>query len=332
MISQAPVGLNCNVIVTVKNRDGQVVQRSMMHNKATMYLVDGLLRFLKGDFNKSSTNLEPEETSWSEAQVYLPNRISYGNVGVLDFSRSFVNELGEPIPEFNGIAPDRFLYPTFNSYRLQDEIPDPSDRTVISPAKVSTVVLSDANNSEGLRIFVEIPAGSLVGRWIERPDPDNPGEFLDPKFTPYDYAMYNPLTQEYETIITELGLFSNTGAMLARVLFDGQVDVTKYYQESSSIVAGQYASFANPNDPSNPIIQSQSTAVVVEWQIDIVSIGADDHLITDTDIGLNEFAIRLSQDINDKIEAGETVDTQYIYNHSYEILDALGIHNTTNIG
>lgn len=75
-------------------------------------------------------------------------------------------------------------------------------------------------------------------------------------------------------MFTELGLYSGSGVLLARVLFDGKINVTSdggfEYEDDSYI--------------NNPIVQSDTSSLVIEWRIGIVSIGQNDHVISGADL------------------------------------------------
>lgn len=294
------VDLDCNVIVRSIDRHGRVVREVKKHNKATVNLVDGILRFLKGDF--SNTEYNQGDITPDEAEMYLPVRAEFGRIGVK------ITEDSNPMNRrFDYIDTDEFVQPTFDSSALQEPI-EFSDHTLLKFRRISQTSYYDNNNSECLEFSLYINPGKLVGY-----NEDRGGEGT--VFTPYDWSYYNPSIGEYETMLTEVGLFSSSNVLLARVLFDAPV-VSEEYFGDTQVSQGKYPVFSNPSDENNPITQSESTTIVLIWRIGIMSVGKNDTMISESSMGMQQFMQQFSQWFVDYITE-VTGESQEDWNKGY---------------
>ena len=208
-----------------------------------------------------------------EISSYVPVKVKFGTVGV-------IQKYDEKLEKYvlSRVDRSRMKTPTFDDYKLQDDVTDTYKETTGNEITFDTIEITnydDSNNSMGLLMQVKLPAGRLVGsgagkdrKWFTRSNLDN------------GWAYYNPFTQEYETMITELGLYStsvNTSndRLLARVLFDGKTDVNSSTGEVVYDIDGL---------STNPIIQSDSTSLVIEWRIGIISLGQNDEVYSSTKV------------------------------------------------
>lgn len=279
MKGTAVVNLDSNVQVKYLDRSGKVLRISYKHNKATVNLVDGILRFLKGDF--SDTEYNKGNNTPEEAEVYIPVRAGFGRIGVK------IKEDQDPINRrFDFIDKNEFVLPTFDSIRLQEPV-EFSDYTILRFKRISQTGYSDNNNAECLEFSLYINPGKLVGYTDEQEDGIK-------VFKPYDWSYYNPKLDEYETMLTEVGLFSSSNVLLARVLFDGDV-VGEEFIGSDGTSKGQYPVFSNPSNEDNPITQSESTTIVLTWKIGIVSVGKNDEFVTQNNLSNSELINKLSR-------------------------------------
>lgn len=286
MKANAVVDLDCNVTVQVIDRQGKVVRTSRKHNKASLNLVDGILRFLKGDFNPTGYSV-PTDTTPDEAEIYIPTSAQFGRIGV-----KIANPESPPIERrFDYIDTSEFVIPTFDTYSLQEPIVPPeisyeSFKNLMKFSRISQVGYTDNNNAECLEFSLYINPGKLVGY----EDTQSDGSRV---FVPYQWSYYNPKTEEYEVMLTEVGMISNSDVMLARVLFDGEV-TSEEFTDTSGTPQGHYPVFVNPNDDNNPIVQSQTTTIVLIWRIGIVSVGKNDEFVTQNNLSTQQFSEQLS--------------------------------------
>lgn len=278
MKANAVVNLDCNVQIQTLDRYGKVLRTSRKHNKASVNLVDGLLRFLKGDFNETVYN-SANSTTPSEAEIYVPVNAQFGRIGV-----KIANASEPPIERrFDYIDTSEFVIPTFDSFKLQEQVVPPeinaeSFKKLMKFSRISQVGYTDNNNAECLEFSLYLNPGKLVGYVNE-----------DKEFIPYNWSYYNPRTGEYEAMLTEVGLMSSSNVLLARVLFDGQVS-SEEFVDSEGVNQGKYPIFNEPNSPDNPIIQSQSTTLVLIWRIGIVSVGKNDEFVTQNNLSTQQFS------------------------------------------
>jgi hypothetical protein len=311
-VSNISLAANSNVTIRCINKYGKVIRSSHIHNKATVVLVEGLLRYLKGDFTPSSYNLNSYDGD--EAIRYIPAELRFGNIGVE------INNRSADQPILSGINSSVFIQPTFNAYKLQQELlvsnSTYESRWDTATPKFESADIStydDPNNSMSLLLQAFIPAGQLVG--FKNQEEDQPAEFI-PWTDEYagsgrGWAFYNPSTHEYQTLLTEMGLYSGNN-MLARVLFDGEITIDT---EGVGDEVGQI-NYVDPNYDLNPIIQSETTSMIVEWRIGITSIGQNDVVSSSANILTNVI-------LHSGTRQGEDVTLEYQHVDSFELPDEL---------
>lgn len=310
--SDAVLNVNCNVDIKCIDRHGHVFRDIHKHNKATVNMVDGLLKFLAGDFNQ--TTEKGNNPSYSkEALPYIPTRVQFGHVGVK--LRTYDDDTKR---YFDYVDSSEFIEPTFNTFSLQQPIDD-SGYKFLNFGKVRQSVFIDPNNSQCLKMSLYIEPGRLVGRYED----DGQG---GKTFVPYDWSYWNPNKGEYETMLTEAGLFSGGyGNILARVLFDGEVRYAEYKEEGKQ--TKRYPEFVRPNDPMNPITQSQTTTVVIEWRIGLVSIGDNDEFVTQNSLTTAQFNQKLTswvvEDLVGKIKSDNPPSSAEIKSMVSKEIDSL---------
>ena len=73
------------------------------------------------------------------------------------------------------------------------------------------------------------------------------------------------------------------GVLLARVLLDGKVK-TETAKDSGGHPTGTYPVPVDPLGEFNPIIQSQSSTVVITWRVGIVSVGREEKVLNPTEV------------------------------------------------
>ncbi len=310
-MSNISLAANSNVTIRCINKYGKVIRSSHIHNKATVVLVEGLLRYLKGDFTPSSYNLNSYDGD--EAIRYIPAELRFGNIGVE------INNRGTDQPNLSGINSSVFIQPTFNAFKLQQQLrlEDNSEyqeqwdaaTPKFESADISTY--DDPNNSMSLLLQAFIPAGQLVG-FKNQEDNQLVGfiPWIDQYAgTGYGWAFYNPSTHEYQTLLTEMGLYSGN-SMLARVLFDGEITIDT---EGVGDEVGQI-NYVDPNYDLNPIIQSETTSMIVEWRIGITSIGQNDIVSSSANL-LTNVILHSGE--------GDDVTLEYRQADSFELPDEL---------
>lgn len=275
-MSNAALSMNSNVTIKCLDKYGKVIRTSKIHNKATVVMVQGLLEFLSGSFTPTTTNNSYDTLTTNEISSYVPVKVKFGTVGV-------VQKYNEGLEKYvlSRIDKSRMKTPTFDDYKLQDDITD--IYTEISGKEVTfdTIEITNydnSNNSMGLLMQAKLPAGRLVGIGAGK---DRTWFTRDSSVTRNKgWTYFNPYTNEYETMFTELGLYStsvSTGhdRLLARVLFDGKTDVNP---DTGEVV------YDIDDLATNPIVQSDSTSLVIEWRIGIVALGQNDEVYSSTKV------------------------------------------------
>lgn len=268
--------LTHNVNIKVIDRNKRVIRDINIHNKANSTMIEGVLRFLRGDFDITKYK---EANPSLESIYYIPVDMRIGNIGVM------IDSTDEDTPRFQEFDTGQIKTPSFDEYRLQKEIGYNNQEEYILdyPTNFDSSVITtsdDPNNSMSLLISKFYSAGSLVGygRGAEREYYTNKNVGPGKGWVYYNpYSMIGPTGNpigEYETMLSELGLYSSDNRLLARVAFDGEVHVS-----DTGIIR-----YADPDYEYNPIIQSDSSSVLVKWKIGITSIGANDHIISGADL------------------------------------------------
>lgn len=308
------VDLDCNVNVKVFDRYQNLVRDSNVHNKATVRMVDGILRFLRGDFTQTSYS---STSAPEEGAPYLPTKINFGFIGVDLSSDKPMSPDGRP--HFNFVNSGKFVQPVFSSSSLQEPCTDKIDNrtnreTPISFTfdKIRQTGYSNVNNAECLEFSVYISPGTLVGDTLIREDGTK-------EFHPFVHSYWNPSIGEYEAMITEIGMISDYNVLLARVLFDGEVG-SDYYIDSQGSNLGKYPVPENPDGEFTPIVQSESSTVVITWRIGIVSVGKNDKIVTQSDLTTENVALQIAMSLTDNYSIRTVSDFEETFEVSFDDL------------
>lgn len=287
--SDAAVQVTSNVTITVLNRNNEPIQVVKKHNKATVLMVEGLLRFLQGWYSSTEYNKALGGGTPEDSIMYVPTKLGFGNIGV----NTVIESKYSKNPMFNNVNSGDFVEPTFNSTRLQRPLIKWSNKTdqvgyeSFSDSEITSY--EDLNNSESLRLITKITPGQLVGEYLTQRDSDNI------IFKPYEKSFYDPEIKQWCSMITEIGLFSSHGALLARVLLDSPVK-QKTISNESGIIGYSYE-FENPDSLNNPIVQTQETTLVIEWRIGLISVSDRDQFITQNNIKYQDLAKIISSQV-----------------------------------
>lgn len=189
--------IESNVRVTVYDKEYRIKQQVEKHNKAGVALIQGILKFLRGEFNPSNITNELIAHNTNAAKLYIPAYISFGNGGL-----SIIGS-GSDISIINNVAPTNFYDVTLQRELVNEKF----NRLPLSKSELG--VSSGADNGV-LSLTTYVPAGYYTN---------------DPTFGAKDDIAY----------LTEVGLFSNVynglksnlGKMLARVTFDTPIQQAK---------------------------------------------------------------------------------------------------------
>lgn len=297
--------LKSNVHIQVRDKYGKTLREEYVHNKATSGMVQGILKFLKGDFGNFGT-LESQNPD-----DYIPDHIEVGRVGVK------ISETDPPLLE----TIDNRLQktPGFTDSSLQDKDTMGYFYNITGksfhPDTITIGETNDVNDSRSLILKTYIPTGDLVGYGKS---PTNGSMSSDPRFyftTRNLNAYYSepghtkPFPTKdvkgwvfssggkYTTLITELGLFSKNGTLLARLLFNGAVNI-----DSTGLF-----DFDDDRNPLNPIVQTDETSLIIEWNIGIVSVGSQDDYVV------------VANTLENNIKIGDPNDDNYREQKEYSI-------------
>lgn len=253
------LGLNFNVTIRGVDRRGNTIYYIKKHNKATNQLVDGILRFLKGDFTETGNPNQKNTPIPEEAKNYTPTNVWLGTNGI-----EFNEQTGKNKAVLR-INKGTQIQPSFN----QMDLVEPISRTELSLNKIElktmkTSYSSNLNDTEVLFLSTYIPAGQLVGVVNSNSE-----------FVPYSHSYYSTYHQSYCASFTEVGLYSNNGFLLARVLLDGDADIVD--KDGNPVGEGESGTIRS-TVPNGPIYQTESTTIIIEWRISLTALGDNDDI------------------------------------------------------
>lgn len=124
-----------NVKITVLDYKHEVKQIVHKHNKANMLLIQGILKFLRGEFNPSNITNSSIYHNVNGAKIYIPSYISFGNGGV----------------------GSETVVPDYSSTMLQNElVSDIYGRLPISKSQIGT---GSPGDSGQLQLITYVPQG-----------------------------------------------------------------------------------------------------------------------------------------------------------------------------
>lgn len=227
-----PLDMTVNVDIRVSNSRGQITQRIQKHNKATYNMLEGIIKFLRGEFNNTSLNIDNIGSNAEYAHCYIPSYIGFGDIGVTygegaTFKVEYDNNMA---PQF---MDDHLLRELFKANYVGDV--QCNSRLALQRSTGGETPFADTH-SLVISSIVNY-AGDRFGFFRVN------GERVDNMHT--DGA--DPSEDVY--IITELGLFSGNvddydSKLLARLLLD----------------------------PETPLVISKDSTVVVNWTLGVYSI------------------------------------------------------------
>jgi len=197
------IGVDSNITIKVVDRKNNIIEKREVHNKATEAMVDGLLRFLSGEFTPSSLNNYGElGLAGGDAIQYIPTYVGVGNPGLTYSGGTYV------------YTPESIVEPTFFDTELEKEMYVEGKLERIAVTKNNRINYLNNNNSAGMLLQAYYPAGYSV---------------IDPiTLQPYADTFVDE-SNERATYISEIGLFSGEvgeeSLLLARAVFNGEIGV-----------------------------------------------------------------------------------------------------------
>lgn len=233
--SGLPLDLNVNVNIRLFNGKGKLVQQINKHNKATRNMTEGIIKFLRGEFNSTETrNISSVGYDVANAKSYIPTHIGFGNTGTIFSTQNLEHKSSDPIY----LESD---YPQYSDNALRSEIfkfneVDGIQENHRQPITRSTCVDSYSSDTYSLQLSTTIN--------------------YTHNFKFYSNSSNEPIlyynSEEYgetKIIITELGLFSGDiddghSKLLARMLLD----------------------------ESTPLIIDKDSTVIVTWILGVYSV------------------------------------------------------------
>lgn len=132
-----------NVRITVIDNNRKIKQTIFKHNKASMTLIQGVLKFLRGEFNPSNITNSSIVHNVNGAKIYIPSYVSFGNGGF---------DLSTGRPEQDNVAPALYS----NTMLQRELISDTFKRLPLSKSQIG----SDSPGDSGqLQLVTYVPQG-----------------------------------------------------------------------------------------------------------------------------------------------------------------------------
>lgn len=231
-----PLDMNVNVDVKVVNSKGRICQHIQQHNKATANMTMGIVKFLRGEFNKTSLNIDNIGYDADSAANYIPSYIGIGNIGTSGGIKSVPAYAESDYAQYNDISLRSEIFKFYS--------PNNSDNHENHRFKIERSVRADSSLSDtySLKISSTVKFNSKFEFYDNISS--NRINYIDE--TEHADSTYNTTNR---IIITELGLFSgdvgnSNSKLLARMLLDSDT----------------------------PIILDSTSTMIINWTIGVYSI------------------------------------------------------------
>lgn len=252
-ITGQALDVNVNVYIRVIDKKGRIVQEVSKHNKATNNMTEGIIRFLRGEFNETflrefAPTINNIGDNTDIARQFIPTHIGIGNIG---------------IDTNSGKIPDET---TNFSLVLEPSYSDKSLRSEILPCHNQHRVAIQ-KSTKGDSIVSDTYALTIQGYYQFNQHLSTPstltkdgGVYLDEDKDPFTFVYASDPNREVQQFIdddsklkcitvTELGLFS------------GDID-----NSESRLLARMLL------DPNTPLILSSEDVMIINWQIGLYSL------------------------------------------------------------
>lgn len=289
--------VDSNVHIEIVSPQKVVCQTVDKHNKATKRLVEGLLRFIRGEFNTTYRRTDESEIVYlSQAKNYIPCFINIGTGGIRLNSNGFPDIdtesprtppmeelLGSKIPWWD--ADTNYVKFTDMQLYLEQLVVSREEIKAIAQDEAATNI-AQVGDIEQIIFSVEVP----------------PGKFNQ---------IYKGETKDI--FITELGLYASgvpgEKDLLARVILKNQ-----YERDSNgNIVINSETDKATPTGETQILYVRPQDTILLKWTISIVAL--DDTSMVDEDT-----QITTDSGIND-LSAGSLVNDVVPYDGTIEYID-----------
>lgn len=280
--------VNSNVHIEIVSPQNVVRQTVDKHNKATRRLVEGILRFVRGEFNTTYRRTDLSEIVYlDQAKNYIPCYINIGTGGIRLNSEGFPDVdqdsprtppmeeslLGEQIPVWD--SDENYVKFTDTQLCLEQLVVSREEIKAIAQDETSTNI-PQVGDIEQIILSTEVP----------------PGKFNQ---------IYNGKTKDI--FITELGLYASgvpgEKDLLARVILKNQ-----YERDSDGqIIIDPTTGKAKLTGKTQILYVRPQDTILLKWTISIVALDdtsmVDEQTTITTDAGI--FDVSQGSLINDVI-------------------------------
>lgn len=265
--------VDSNVHIEVVSPQKVIKQTVDRHNKATKRMVEGLLRFVRGEFNTSYERTKESEIYYkNDAKNYIPCFIGVGTGGIRLNSEGFPDidssnprkppmepsSTGEGLPWWDADT----NYVKFTDRTLYKEVTDVSRQKIsVLGFDESANVLSQIGDVEQIVYHTEIQPGTYN-------------------------TIYNGEIKDI--FITELGLFASNvpGAkdLLARVILKNEYEVTKDVDEQT----GNIKETIEPTGKTQILYVRPQDTIILRWTISIIALDDANFVDEESSIELDD--------------------------------------------
>lgn len=219
------LSINHNVTVTVFDGQHRIKSQIHKHNKANYQLIEGIMKFIRGEFNPSNSSVEELKHNIYGAKPYIPTHISFGD----GFVQQYNTKSNPPRTQLSNVIE--------NCSNLKAGYKD------------SSLMHELVNDNEIQRIPI---SGSSFGSTAKDGFTLTLSTYIDKGL--YRYNFYNDADKDdfipegYPIVLSELGLFSSSwngsvnsysGNMLAKVVFTDEDTVIQQSYDDIILVKWQ---------------------------------------------------------------------------------------------
>lgn len=250
-ITSHALDANVNVFIRVIDKKGRVAQEVSKHNKATKNMTEGIIRFLRGEFNttflrefRDTINTIGDNSTM--ARQFIPTHMGIGNIGI-----ESTGQIAENLTSFNTIYEPSYsdkdlrseILPYYNQHRVKIQKSTKGDSALSDTYALTIQGYYQFNQKSSLD-------PTLVDQHNDQLAPENPFKFCYKNDRQLEVPQFIEPSSGLKCItVTELGLYS------------GDVD-----DSGSRLLARLLL------DPETPILLTSDDTMIINWQIGLYSL------------------------------------------------------------
>lgn len=207
------LSINHNVNITIFDGQHRIKSKIHKHNKANYQLIEGIMKFIRGEFNPSNSSVDELKHNIYGAKPYIPTHISFGD----GYVKQYNDNSSPPIKTIEQVVADcKDLKAGYKDTSLTHEL--------VNSNEVQRIPISSSSFGSTTKDGFTLTLSTYIDKGL------------------YRYQFYNDSEKEdfipesKPIVLSELGLFSSSwdgsinsysGNMLAKVVFTDESTVIK---------------------------------------------------------------------------------------------------------